>query len=80
MFRYTMQSLRTIGVSMTAAKQGGGSRTGGGGAGHTLEVGLLMGKMSGRSLQSAIAARTSWVNSLPAPARPMRVVGFACSA
>lgn len=44
-----------------------------------LEVGLLIGKMRGLSLHSAIASNTSFVNSLPAPARPISTVGFACS-
>lgn len=45
---------------------------------RTLEVGLLMGKMIGCSLMRPIASRTSMVNRRPAPARPMRMVGFTC--
>ena len=42
------------------------------------DVGLLMAKMMGRSLYSAIRRRISGVNSPRCPVRPIRMLGFTC--
>ena len=39
-------------------------------------VGLLMGMMTGRLLCCPISCSTSSVNSFPAPAKPIKTVGF----
>ena len=45
-----------------------------------LEMGLLIGKMTGRCAPHtvSIARNTGSVKSRPAPARPSRMVGFTC--
>lgn len=44
------------------------------------EVGLLMAKMTGRSLRAPISARISGVKSLPVPVKPISTEGFTCAA
>ena len=43
------------------------------------EVGLEIGKMTGRSTPALIVSMTCWVNAPCAVEQPMRIVGLTCS-